>query len=193
MISNDQCIARSAALASGELSIQQAHEITRTERERPGSERELLDVARNSGLRTLKEHARKRRHQAIGVDKVHRRQIAARCFRHWTNDLGNIAFSGELPPETGVPFVNRLEAESVRVRSKAKKRGGVLEGRAAYAAEALVSMMSGGRRPRAPSSSSWSTTAPCCVAAPRTPSDATSSAAATFPSTSPSGCPRTRW
>ena len=142
------CPDTAAALAAGEVSVDQAHEITRTEKEAPGSEHQLLQLARSSGLKTLKEQARKRRHRAAGIDDVHRRQVAARSFRHWKNDLGNIAFSGELPPETGVPFINRLEAECDRVRREAKRAGGASEERDAYLADAFVRMFneSGGRR-----------------------------------------------
>ena len=142
------CPDTAAALAAGEVSVDQAHEITRTAKEAPGSERELLQLARSSGLKTLKEHGRKCRHRAAGIDDIHRRQVAARAFRHWKNDLGNIAFCGELPPETGVPFVNRLEAECDRVRRDAKRAGSAAEERDAYRADAFVRMFneSGGRR-----------------------------------------------
>jgi hypothetical protein len=145
------CPQTAAAVASGELSLEQAHEITKTEAARPGSERELLHVARQSGLRTLKDQARKRRHQAIGIDDVHRQQVAARSFRHWKNELGNIAFCGELPPESGVRLVNRLEAETDRVRRDAKKTDDPLEERDAYRADAFVRMFDSGGGRRAPS------------------------------------------
>jgi hypothetical protein len=132
------CPETADALAAGDLSLAQAYEITRTERARPGSEGELLELAKFSDLRTLKERARKLRHEAIGIDEVHRRRVAARQFRWWTNDLGNVAFAGELPPETGVPLVNRIETECDRVRRDAKKNDGEPESRDAYRADALV-------------------------------------------------------
>lgn len=146
------CPATARALAAGELSLEQAQEIAKAEAVRPGSEAELLEVARNQGLATLRERARKRRHEPIGPEELHRRQRQARSFRHWRNELGNIAFAGQLPPEVGVPFVNRLDTECDRVRREAKKRasanGEQLEGREAYAADALARMVgtSGTRR-----------------------------------------------
>ena len=145
------CPDTAAALAAGVLSLEQANEITRTEAEAPGSEREMLAVALSSSLKELQERARTRRHDAIGVDELHKRQVAARSFRHWKNDLGNIAFSGELPPEKGVPFVNRLEAETDRGRVVAKRAGGELESREAYRADAFVRMFSESGVKRAPS------------------------------------------
>ena len=140
------CADTAAALAAGELSLDQAHEITKTEAARPGSEAELLDVARTKGLATLRERARKRRHESIGPDELHRRQHEARSVRHWRNELGNIAFAGQLPPELGVPFVNRLDTECDRVRREAKKHaaatGEPLEPREAYAADAFARMVS---------------------------------------------------
>ena len=140
------CPDTSDALANGEVSLEQAGEIANTEKERPGSEAELLNLAKNSDLKTLKERSRKLRHGAIGADDLHRRQVAARKFRHWRNDLGNIAFTGELPPEVGVPFVNRLETECDRVRAAAKKREHPLEERDAYRADAFVRILDGEAR-----------------------------------------------
>jgi hypothetical protein len=136
------CPETAAALAAGEVSVEQAHEITKTEAARPGSEAELLEAARTKGLAALREQARKCRHEAIGVEELHRRQHQARSFRHWRNELGNIAFAGQLPPEIGVPFVNRLDTECDRVRRDAKRRvAGTdepLEARECYAADASL-------------------------------------------------------
>src|SRR5205807_10390708 len=95
----EACPDTAAAVAGGAVSLEQAREITRTEHERPGSEAELPELARNAGKGKLRDHARNLRHRAIGVEEVHRRQVAARSFRHWRNDLGNIEFRGQLPPE----------------------------------------------------------------------------------------------
>jgi hypothetical protein len=46
----------------------------------------------------------------------------------------------ELPPEVGVPFVNRLDAETDRVRREARRTDELLEKREAYAADALIRM-----------------------------------------------------
>jgi hypothetical protein len=60
-----QCPRASEELAAGRLSLEQAKEITTTEKQRPGSEAELLEVAQRSGLAKLRERARKRRLEAI--------------------------------------------------------------------------------------------------------------------------------
>ena len=131
-----------AALTAGELSLAQAHELARTEADCPGSEAELLALAKNGSLKTLKDLGRKRRLGAIDPDDLHRRQHQERSFRHWRNDLGLVAFAGALPPEVGVPFVNRLDAETDRLRRQAKGEGKT-EARDAYAADALMRLAAG--------------------------------------------------
>jgi len=132
---------------AGELSMDQAREVTGAELAQPGCEGELLELARRASLAKLKDEARRRRHEVIGADELHRRQRKARSFRHWRTPLGTIGLAGELPPEVGVPIVNRLDAECDRIRSAAKKEnaktGGPLEPRRAYAADAFVKFVSG--------------------------------------------------
>ena len=66
----------------------------------------------------------------------------ARSFRHWRTDLGMVGFAGELPPEVGLPFVNRLDAEADRLRRQAK-RDGRSEERETLAADALLKLIAG--------------------------------------------------
>jgi hypothetical protein len=108
-----------AALEAGELSFAQAKELVRTEAAVPGSTAGLLDVAKGQSLRTLKDQARDQRLRAIDPEELHALQHAAMYHRHWTTALGNIAYAGELPPELGIPFVNRLDAETDRLWLKA--------------------------------------------------------------------------
>jgi hypothetical protein len=129
-----------AAVDEGQLSLGQAHEIARTEKQCPGSEKEMVELAKKESLRTLKEQGRKRRHDAIDPDKLHDAQQAARRFRHWRDDLGMVAFTGALPPEVGIPIMNRLNAETDRIRRPAGSRQ---ESREAHAADALVKLLTG--------------------------------------------------
>jgi len=111
-----------AALEAGELSMAQARELVRTEAECPGSAAELLDVARQNSLKTLKEQARDRRVRAIDPEELHRRQHAAMHARHWRTSLGNVAITMEFPPELGVPITNRLDAETDRLWQKSRRQ-----------------------------------------------------------------------
>jgi len=108
-----------AALDAGELSLAQARELVRTEAAVPGSTAGLLDVAKGQSLRALKDEARDRRLRAIEPEELHAMQHARMYHRHWTTAVGTIAYAGELPPEYGIPFVNRLDAETDRIWLKA--------------------------------------------------------------------------
>src|SRR5581483_2906629 len=103
-----------AALEAGELSLAQAQELAKAAAACPGSTAELLDIAKRQSLKTLKEEARDRRMRSVAPEELHARQHAARMFRHWRTGLGTLGFTGELPPEVGVPIMNRLEAETDR-------------------------------------------------------------------------------
>jgi hypothetical protein len=137
-----------AAVAAGELSLAQASEVARTEAECPGSEAELLAVAKGGSLKTLKETGKKRRLGAADPEDLHVRQHQARFVRHWRTDLAMVGFAGELPPEVGLPFVNRLDAETDRLRRHARREGD-REAREAHAADALMKLVAGGGQGKA--------------------------------------------
>jgi hypothetical protein len=137
------CPGTREALLAGEVSILQAAEIVKTEPEAPGGEGELLEVARRSDLSQLRDKAREHRQANADVADLHRRQLRARHFRHWRDSLGMICFAGALPPEAGVPFVNRLELAAQRAKRSAQQGGGQPERFEAYAADALAAMALG--------------------------------------------------
>jgi 5-methylcytosine-specific restriction endonuclease McrA len=129
------------ALLEGKLSLDQAEEITNTADEVPGSEGELVDLASETDLSQLREETRGRRLAAIKREELHERQRRARTFRSWRDELGMVCFKGALPPETGLPFVRRVELEAYRLRRTAKQDSDTeVEGSDAYAADALVAM-----------------------------------------------------
>jgi hypothetical protein len=131
------------ALLDGSVSVAQAKEITKADAEMPGSEEELLEVARQGDLTELRDHARERRLGSVPVDQLHARQVAARRFRHWRDGLGMVCFDGALPPETGIPFVTRIEREAAR-RHRDAKRNSDTERFEAYAADALYALTTAG-------------------------------------------------
>ena len=104
------CPATRDALVAGNVSLAQAAEITRM----PEDEAELLEIAMRSSLGALREEARTRWLAAIPPDTLHARRREAREFMHWKNRLGMTCFRGSLPPEIGVPFAKRMDAETVR-------------------------------------------------------------------------------
>jgi HNH endonuclease len=156
-----------AAVEAGELSLAQARELVRTEAECPGSAADLLDVAKQNSLKTLKEQARDRRVRAIDPEELHAMQHAAKHVRHWRTQLGNVAITVELPPEFGVPITNRLDAETDRLwqehrrdanRQRCNAGGGLFDDgsttglmprRSTLAADALVRMFDTGGKGKA--------------------------------------------
>ncbi len=137
------CPGTRLALLGGELSLSQAAEITRAEPETPGAEAELLKIARDCDLAQLRDKAREHRQANTDVGELHRQQQRARHFRHWRDPLGMVCFTGALPPETGVPFINRLELAAQRARRAVQQAGGERERFEAYAADALAAMAVG--------------------------------------------------
>jgi hypothetical protein len=109
----------------------------------PGSEEELLEIARHGSLTELRDRARERRLDSVPVDQLHARQVAARRFRHWRDGLGMVCFEGALPPETGIPFVTRIEREAAR-RHRDSKRASHADRFEACAADALYALTMAG-------------------------------------------------
>lgn len=110
-----------------------------------------MNLAASSDLGTLKDEGRKRRLAGVDPDDLHRRQHGARSFRHWKGDDNMVRMSGALAPDVGVGLMNRLDAETDRLRRLAKRAGNT-EARDAHAADALVAMMKGEAKTRGPSS-----------------------------------------
>ncbi len=144
-----ECPATSSAVADGTVSLSQAREIVRAEAAVPGSEDALLQVASARGMAGLREEARRVVLESIDRDELHRRQQAARSLRHWVDGDGMVAGQFRLPPEVGVPFVNRLDRETDRVH-RAARRASSTEARELHAADALVAMTKGGGKGNAP-------------------------------------------
>lgn len=144
----ENCPRTKAALVSGDVSIAQAEEITKAEKQTPGAEEQLLPVARKGDLSKLRDEAREHRAMGTEVHELHRAQHRARYFRHWRDQLGMVCFTGALPPETGTSFVHRLESRAERIHRQTKTEDSEPERFEAHAADALIEMTStdGARR-----------------------------------------------
>jgi hypothetical protein len=135
------------ALLAGKLSLDQAEEITNTEKEAPGSEADLVDLAPNTDLGRLRDAAREKRLAAVKREELHQRQRAARRFRFAKNWLGMTTGSFDLPPEVGIALKTRIELRAHKLRAAAKQQakddpGVEVESWEAYAADALVELLS---------------------------------------------------
>jgi hypothetical protein len=127
------------ALARGEVSLQEAAEVARGEAERPGSEAELVELAKAQGLGAVKDRVRKRALELMPAEDLALRQHRARSFRHWRDELGMVRFCGALAPTLGLGIVKRIEAEAGRLRKAAGREVGF----EAHAADALAKMLDG--------------------------------------------------
>ena len=100
------------ALVAGEVSLGQAAEIVTAPAQH---EAELIALAGKSGLGAVRDTARKRRLAAMDVEQLHAQRHTARGVVHWKDKtLGMICGCFALPPEVGIPFVNRLDRETDR-------------------------------------------------------------------------------
>lgn len=134
------CPKTKEAAVDGQLSLGQAGEIARTEGEKPGSEDDLVDKAKNSTRQELNDACRRRRQEGVDRAELSRKQHARRSLRTWTDGDGMICGQFRLEPVVGVPLLARLEAEADRIRRAARREGSV-EPWEAHAADALVAMM----------------------------------------------------
>jgi hypothetical protein len=129
-----------AALKAGEVSLDQAAEIAKTEKVAPGSAGALLERARGGApFQVLREEGRKRRLEAQSAEGLAQRQRGARFLSHGITDEGMMRLEGEFEPEVGSRLVNRLEAEARRLARAAHHE----EPFPRYLADALPSLMSG--------------------------------------------------
>jgi 5-methylcytosine-specific restriction endonuclease McrA len=141
----EDCPDTKAALLAGDISLAQAGEIAQAQSETRGAERVLLPVAREGNLSELRDRARAHRQSHTAVGDLHRQQHQARFFRHWRDRLGLVCFAGALPPETGLPFIRRIELATHRARRNVDltKR----ERWEAHAADALATLGAGQAAP----------------------------------------------
>jgi len=88
----------------------------------------------------------------VDPEELHALQHRTRHFRHWRTRFGAVGFAGELPPEIGVPIINRLEAETDRCWQAARNKNEgdqAPERRAARAADAFVRLVETGGKGKA--------------------------------------------
>jgi hypothetical protein len=145
----EQCPETRDALYAGKLSLAQAAEIARTEALVPGSEPELLHLARSASLGAVRDHARATRLEAMDREELHANQRAAREFSHWRDDMGMVCGRFALTPEVGLPLVDRIDAETDRLRREMlREEAGPAERepRARLAADAFVAVVEGSAR-----------------------------------------------
>src|SRR5918996_219091 len=135
------------ALACGEVSLDQAAEITKAEQAKPGSAGELLKVAKEESFHVLRDQARRVKLEAEQHTGLGERQRQARSARSYTDDLGMLDIHLQLQPHIGAPIVNCADAEASRLYREAKKNG-AQEPFERHLADAYSKMLSGNGKGR---------------------------------------------
>ena len=138
-----------AAMQAGDVSLEQASEITRTTTVAPEAVDDLVSVARSESFRELKERARSVRLEAEDRAELPARQHAARRLRHWVGELGMVHLDAVLEPHIGAPIVSRLERQARRLAAALPPNRGrePFERHLADALPAVVSGLSGDAAP----------------------------------------------
>ena len=133
------------AMKAGEVSAQQATEITDAVAADPHAERELLDTASTDGFGALRNECRRVKASARTDELAHDEAIRrARYVRAWTDAEGAGRGEWKLPPEAQARLLARLDAETEGLVREAKQAGAPIESRDARMADALVRVADSG-------------------------------------------------
>jgi hypothetical protein len=133
-----------AAFRAGRLSEVQAAEITSTAMVDPGAEPGLLEAARSTSVKGLRDRCRQVRAGAEADDQAWARRLHVERKAHeWTDPDGAYCLNARLAPDAGARFSSAWKAHIDRIFCDAR-RAGRREPRAAYAADALVALASEG-------------------------------------------------
>lgn len=150
------CPETKEALLAGDLSLDQAAVIIKTEAVAPGSETDLLAQAATASLSRLADEGRRRRLVAADpgdAEAAHDRQRRERYARYWQDGDGIGHVAGSWPVETWVPLTNRIDAEVDAMLRQAKRDGVEPEPVERLRADAVARLINGGglsRRPARP-------------------------------------------
>lgn len=138
----DDLPATREAFQAGTLSGFQAAEITDAAAADPEAELCLLDVAKSSTVAALRERCREviaaTNRDAEADERIHR----SRYLRHWSDADGAVRLDARLTPDAGARLIAVIQARSRGLLERAR-RSGSKDRRAAYAADALVSLADG--------------------------------------------------
>ena len=133
-----------AAFRAGQLSEVQAVEITSTALADPGAEADLLEAARSTSVKGLRDRCRQVRAGAEDDDRAWARRLHVERKAHeWTDPDGAYCLSARMAPDAGARFSAAWKAHVDRIFCDAR-RAGRREPRVAYAADALVALASEG-------------------------------------------------
>src|SRR2546429_2168540 len=108
----------------------------------PGAEADLLEAARSTSVKGLRDRCRQVRAGAEVDDRSWARRLHVERKAHeWTDPDGAYCLSARMAPDAGARFSSAWKAHVDRIFCGAR-RAGRREPRAAYAADALVALAS---------------------------------------------------
>jgi 5-methylcytosine-specific restriction endonuclease McrA len=140
----DALAATRTAFCAGRLSETQAVEIAAAASKDPSAEERLLGAARTSSMKGLRDRCREVRAAAEADDEAWADRLhATRHVYQWTDLDGAHRADVRLDPHAGAYFHAALEAETDRIFRDARAAGRD-EPRAAYAADALLALVTRG-------------------------------------------------
>lgn len=147
----DGCPATADALADGTLSELQAKEIAGAATLNPSKESDLIDTARRQPIKTLRTECRRAKATSAAADPMatYKRIHKERYLRQWNDDEGAFCLKARLTPDCGAKIAAVLDHEASAMFDEARKAGS-REPLAAYAADALLSLLTGGTPAQSP-------------------------------------------
>ena len=141
--------ATAEAFRAGKLSGTQAEAVAGAASVNPDEEQRLLDRAKSSTAKQLKDECRRVRHAATDEQARYEKIKAERSLRTWTDEAGAFCGAFRTTPDAGARMRAALDAEIERVFKTARKENR-REPRQAYAVDALEALLcSGGTGKRA--------------------------------------------
>jgi hypothetical protein len=135
----DELTATRQAFENGDISRDQAAEIARTAAVKPGTEADLVAVARHESLGELKRRGRKLRANGEDGEEKLRRLQRQRSLRTWIDDDGAGNGRWRLPPAEHAELLAALDPVRDRIFRDAR-RTGRREPHEAYDADALIEL-----------------------------------------------------
>ncbi len=134
------------ALRRGELSPARGAQVAQAASARPAAEPALVELAKQSSMRALRERCAQVRAGGGGSGDAesarHAKLHRGRYLRHWSGADGAFRLDASLTPEDGAKVLAGIEVVTRRIFDAAR-RSGMHESHQAYAADALVAIVSG--------------------------------------------------
>ena len=134
------CPVVAAEIRAGRLSEEQAHVIVDAVAVRPDCEGRLVEFARTNSLRRLREECRRVKNADVSAADEYQQVYASREYRTWIGRDGAFCGSFRFTADTGAAFNSAVEERKAK-HVKAARREGRREPFEAYAADALVELV----------------------------------------------------